>query len=62
MFKSDGTTITPENIKIGEQLKNNVVTSIEKISEELNSVYIETENGILDIVSPTTTYTLKGGY
>ena len=39
-----------------------IVTSIEKISEELSSVYIETENGILDIVSPTTTYTLKGGY
>ena len=62
MFKLDGTTVTPENIKIGDKLKNSTVTSIEKIPEELNSVYIETENGILDIVSPTTIYTLKGGY
>jgi hypothetical protein len=62
MFKLDGTTVTPENIKIGDKLKNSTVTSVEKVFEELNSVYIETENGILDIVSPTTIYTLKGGY
>ena len=58
----DDTFELVENLVVGQELKTCTIESIEKVLKPLNAVYVETENGFLDIHSNNKIYPIKGVY